>query len=210
VSVVRRPLLSNKKRDYISATGETQKKEKNMFLSLLTKRRSIRRYRENPVEAEQVDMLVETALRSPSSRGFNPWEFIFITERDLLDTLSKAKPHGASFLKNAALGIVVCADPEKCDVWIEDAAIASIFLHLASESMGLGSCWIQIRKRMHNQTKTAQEYIRELLNIPENINVESIIAIGHPAETKPPHRKQDLQYEKVHHNQYGKSYDVRS
>jgi len=181
-----------------------------MFLSLVEKRRSIRRYQEKPVEAEKVDMLVETALRSPSSRGFNPWEFVIVNDRDLLERLSKAKPHGASFLKNASLGIVVCADPDKCDVWVEDASIASIFLHLMSESTGLGSCWIQIRKRMHDQTKSAQAYVRELLNIPENLEVESIIAIGYPAESKSPHRKEDLQYEKVHYNEYGKPYNFQS
>ena len=175
-----------------------------MFLSLVQKRRSIRQYLEKPVEKEKIELLIEAALRSPSSRGFNPWEFIVLTDRDLLAKLSKAKPHGASFLKNAPLGIVVCADPEKCDVWVEDASIASIFLHLAAESLELGSCWIQIRMRMHDQTKTAQKYVQELLNIPGNLNVESIIAIGYPAESKPPHRKENLQYEKVYYNEYGR------
>jgi len=174
-----------------------------MFLSLVQKRRSIRQYLEKPVEAEKIETLIETALRSPSSRGFNPWEFIVVTERDLLEKLSKAKPHGAAFLRNASVGIVVCADPQKCDVWIEDASIASILLHLAAASMELGSCWIQIRKRMHDQTQTAQAYVQELLNIPESLNVESIVAVGYPAESKPPHRKEDLQYEKVHYNGYG-------
>ena len=86
-----------------------------MFLSLVQQRRSIRRYQEKPVEADKIDRLIEIALRSPSSRGFNPWEFIVVTDPNLLDKLSKAKPHGASFLKKAPLGIVVCADPEKCD-----------------------------------------------------------------------------------------------
>ena len=176
-----------------------------MFLSLVQKRRSIRRYQEKPVEAEKIDRLMEIALRSPSSRGVNPWEFIVVTDPTLLEKLSKAKPHGASFLKNAPLGMVVCVDPEKCDVWVEDAAIASVFIHLAAESIGLGSCWIQIRKRMYNQTKTSQEYIGELLNIPKRLNVESIIAIGYPAEKKTPHRKEELQYEKVYFNLYGQS-----
>ncbi len=175
-----------------------------MFLSLIEKRRSIRRYTEQPISSEKIAVLVESALRAPSSRGFNPWEFIVVTNRDMLAKLSRAKPHGGSFLKHAGLGIVVCADPEKCDVWVEDAAIASIFIHLAAESIGLGSCWIQIRKRMHDQGKTAQEYVRSVLNIPETINVESIIAIGYPAEKKSPHQKESLQYEKVFYDQYGK------
>ena len=175
-----------------------------MFLSLVQQRRSIRRYLDKPVASEKIDRLVEAVLRSPSSRGFNPWEFVVVTDNGLLKKLSKAKPHGASFLKNAPLGIVVCADPEKCDVWIEDAAIASIILHLAAESLGLGSCWIQIRKRMYDQTRTAEQYIREVLNIPENLNVESIIAIGYPGEQKPSHPKESLQYEKVCYDTYGK------
>jgi len=174
-----------------------------MFLSLIQRRRSIRKYLEKPVEAEKIVALIEAALRAPSSRGFNPWEFVVVTDKGLLEKLSTAKPHGASFLKNAPLGIVVCADPEKCDVWVEDASIASMFIHLAAESIGLGSCWIQIRKRMHDQTTTAQAYIRNLLNIPKNLNVESIVAMGYPAEKKSPHRKEDLQYKKVHYGVYG-------
>lgn len=176
-----------------------------MFLSLVQKRRSIRRYQEKSVEEEKIDMLIEVALRSPSSRGFNPWEFVVVTDQNMLNQLSKAKPHGASFLKHAALGIVVCADPEKCDVWVEDASIASVFIHLAAESIGLGSCWIQIRKRMYNDIRTSQEYVCELLNIPKHLNVESIIAVGYSAEEKTPHRKEELSYEKVYFNRYGQS-----
>ena len=177
-----------------------------MFLSLIQKRRSIRRYLPWPVEKEKIDVMIEAALRAPSSRGFNPWKFIFVTERDLLKMLSVTKEHGSSFLRNATLGIVVCADAAKSDVWVEDASIASIFIQLAAESMGLGSCWIQIRKRMHDNEKTAQEYISEILNIPPGLKVESIIAVGHPERRKQPHAKEDLQYDKIHLNSYGNLY----
>ncbi len=177
-----------------------------MFLSLIQKRRSIRRYLPWPVEKEKINVLIEAALRAPSSRGFNPWEFIFVTRRDLLKTLSVTKEHGSSFLRNATLGIVVCADAVKSDVWVEDASIASIFIQLAAESIGLGSCWIQIRERMHDNEKTAQEYISEILNIPPGLKVESIIAVGHPERRKPPHAKEDLQYDKIHLNSYGNLY----
>ena len=176
-----------------------------MFLSLIQKRRSIRQYQEKPVEAEKIDMLIEAALRSPSSRGFNPWEFVVVTDQSVLEKLTKAKPHGASFLRNAPLGIVVCADPEKCDVWVEDASIASIFIHLAAESIGLGSCWIQIRERMHDDRKTAEDHVSTILGIPRNLRVESIVAIGYPDEEKPPHLKEELQYGKVHFDAYSPS-----
>jgi len=177
-----------------------------MFSSLIQKRRSIRKFREKPVENEKIEVLIETALRSPSSRGYNPWEFIVVTEPDLLEKLSSAKMHGSQFLKNAPLGIVVCADEDKCDVWVEDCSIASTFIFLASESLGLGSCWIQIRERMHSDTLTSEAYVSDVLNIPPKLKVESMIAVGYPAETKPPHKKEELQYEKVFLNQYGKQY----
>ena len=176
------------------------------FLSVIEKRRSIRKFTRQPVEQEKIEHLVEAALRAPSSRGLNPWEFLVVTERDQLTALSRAKPHGASFLAAAPLGIVVCADPSKSDVWVEDAAIASVFIHVAAVSAGLGSCWIQIRKRMHDQTKTAEAHVREVLGMPDHMAVESIIAIGYADEIKSGHPKKDLPHNKVHHNRYGRAF----
>jgi nitroreductase len=176
-----------------------------MFISLIQKRRSIRKFQKKKVETEKVDMLVEAALRSPSSMGRNPWEFVFVTDQLLLEKLSRSKPHGSAFLKNAPLGIVVCADPDTSDVWIEDASIAAIFLHLAAESIGLASCWIQLRERMHDQTKTSADYVSETLDIPSRLNIECIIAVGYPDEKKHPHKKEELQFNKVHLDMYGKS-----
>ena len=174
-----------------------------MFLSLIEKRRSIRKFKDQQVEDEKIETLVEAALRSPSSMGRNPWEFIVIDDLDYLIKLSQSKPHGSAFLKRAPLGIVVCGDPTKCDVWVEDCSIASIFIHLAAESLGLGSCWIQIRERMHNEEQTAGEYISQILSIPEHLEVESIMAVGYPDEQKPGHKKEDLLYDCVHRNTYG-------
>lgn len=175
-----------------------------MFISLIKKRRSIRRFLTKQVEQEKIDILMEAALRAPSSMGSNPWEFIVIRDRARLEKLSRAKPHGAGFLKNAPLGIIVCADPGKSNVWIEDASIASIFILLAAESIGLGGCWIQIRDRMHDDTKSSEAYISELLDIPEGMEVETIMAVGYPDEKKAPHGKEELQYEKVNYDAYGK------
>ena len=174
-----------------------------MFLSLAQSRRSIRKYQDKPVESGKIDLLVEALLRAPTSRGKNSWEFVVVTDSVLLDKLSSAKPHGAAFLRDAALAIVVCANPQISDVWIEDASIASIFIHLAAASLELGSCWIQIRERKHNDTQTAEAYIAEILNLPAHIKVVSMIAIGYPAESKPPHSKERLHNEKVYLNIYG-------
>ena len=180
-----------------------------MFLSLAQKRRSIRKYIDKEVEAEKIDSIVEAVLRAPTSRGKNSWEFVVVTDPDLLETLSSAKPHGANFLKNAAVGIVVCANPQISDVWIEDASIASIFVHLAATALDLGSCWIQIRDRMHNSEISAREYICQILNIPENMEIESIVAIGYPDEQKTSHSKDSLQYDKVHLNAHGEMFSTR-
>jgi nitroreductase len=173
-----------------------------MFLELINSRRSIRKFKPAPVEKEKLDALIEAALRSPSSRGKNSWQFIVVEDSPLLEKLSQAKPHGAGFLNGAPLGIVVCGDTSKTDVWVEDTAIASIFIHLAAHDMGLGSCWIQIRKRDHTTSKSADTYIKDLLNIPDHLMIESIIAIGYPDETKKGHEKEALPSHKVSFNTY--------
>jgi nitroreductase len=180
-----------------------------MFLELAQNRRSIRKYLDKPVPPEEIDSIVEAVLRAPTSRGRNPWEFVVVTDPGLLEKLSRSKPHGASFLKNAALGIVVCGNPQISDVWIEDASIASIFIHLAAAALDLGSCWIQIRERKHNDSQTAEAYIAKVLNLPPHIKVESIIAIGYPDESKSAHPKETLPYEKVSLNRYGTPYSER-
>ena len=180
-----------------------------MFLSLAQSRRSIRKYRDKPVESEKIDRLVEALLRAPTSMGKNSWEFVLATDSDLLHKLSSAKPHGSAFLKDAALAIVVCANPQISDVWIEDASIASIFIHLAAASLELGSCWIQIRERKHNDTQSAEAYIAEILNLPSHLKVVSMIAIGYPDELKSAHPKESLPYDKVSLNTYGVRYSSR-
>ena len=174
-----------------------------MFLSLVEKRRSIRKFQDKAVEDDTIATVVEALLRAPTSMGKNSWEFVVVNDRGRLEKLSRAKPHGASFLKNAPLGIVVCGDPHISDVWIENASIASIYIHLAAASLGLGSCWIQIRERAHNESLSAEAYIATVLGLPAHLKVLSIIAIGYPDESKPPHPKDALAYDRVSLNSYG-------
>lgn len=174
-----------------------------MFLDLIKTRRSTRKFSEKPVEKEKINSLIEAALRAPSSKGINPWQFVVIEDKNILEKLSKAKPHGSGFLKGAPLAIAVCADISQSDVWVEDVSIASAFIHLAAHDIGLGSCWIQIRKREHDSSKTADTYVKELLKILDNIMVGSIIAIGYPGEIKKGHSKDSLSFDKVSFNTYG-------
>lgn len=168
------------------------------MIELLRSRRSIRQYLDRPIEPEKIERLREAMLRAPSSRNLDPWEFIFVEDRALLAKLAACKPHGAAFLKGAALGIVVCGDSTRSDVWVEDCSIASILAQMVAQSMGLGSCWVQVRKRMHDDQVSAGHYIQGLLGIPEHIEVESIIAVGYPAEQRSPVPAEDLKTSKAH------------
>ena len=174
-----------------------------MFMDLLRTRRSVRQFQAKPVEKEKIDLLVESMLRSPSSRGLNPWEFVVVSDPQTLEGLAIAKPHGASFIKNAPLAIVVCGDPAKSDVWVEDCSIAALILHLTATDLGLGSCWVQLRKREHDAQTTSEEYVKELLGLPENMSVEAVIAIGYGKEDKPGNSKSSLLFEKVSYEKYG-------
>jgi nitroreductase len=167
------------------------------LLDILRKRRSIRRYKERAIEEEVVDILKEAALRSPSSRGINPWRFFFITDKSLLEELSRAKEQGSSFLRGAGLGVVVCADENESDVWIEDCSIASIIIQLAGISLGLGSCWIQIRNRMHRDSLSSEDFVRSVLHLHEKMRAESIISFGYPDEDASPIPADQLEYGKI-------------
>jgi len=180
-----------------------------MFIDLLRGRRSIRKFQEQPVEKEKLDTLVEAALRSPSALDRTPWEFVVVRDKQRLKDLSLAKQTGAAFLADAALAIAVCANPEKSDVWTEDASIASLILHLTATDLGLGSCWVQVRRRMHDDRRSAEEYVSKVLGLDEGMVVQAIIAVGYPNETKPGHAESSLQYHKVSFEQYGWKEDVR-
>ena len=172
------------------------------MIEILRNRRSIRKYEKKGIDKNMLDILKEALLRCPSSRGINPWVFIFVDDRDLLYRLSQAKEHGSSFLKDASLGIVVCGDESKSDVWVEDCSIASIVVQLTAHSLGLGTCWIQIRNRPHAKDITSEKYIQELLGIPEHVHVECMISIGYPAETKIPIPFERLDFDKIKYNRY--------
>lgn len=176
------------------------------MLELLKKRRSIRKYKDVKIEKDKIEALIKCALLSPTSKNAMAWEFIVVDDNKLLEELSKSKQVGGAFLKDAAVAIAVVADPEKSNVWIEDASAAVTILHLAAEAMGLGSCWVQIRERFKDENTTSEDSVRSILNIPENIRVDAIVSIGYPDETRPAHDEEKLKYEKVFLNSYGEKY----
>jgi nitroreductase len=170
------------------------------MIELLRNRRSIRRYTNEKIVPETIKVIIEAALRAPSARGINPWQFILVDEPELIIQLSQSKQSGSEFLKTAPFAIVVCADSTKTEFWIEDCSIAATIIQLTASSLGLGSCWVQIRTRQHDDLKTAETYIQELLGLPEHIKIASILGIGYPDETKPSVPTDTLQYEKIKYN----------
>jgi len=174
-----------------------------MMIELLRERRSVRTFTAGPVSAEHRATLEEAALRSPSSRGLDPWHFVWVDDPSLLASLATAKAHGAGLLAGAPLAAVVCADESRSDTWVEDASIASILLQLTAQSLGLGSCWVQFRMRRRADGVDAEEAVRHLLSIPDRLRVLSAIAIGHPAEQPPGHGADHLDRSKLHYNSFG-------
>lgn len=169
-----------------------------MFYDLLRSRRSIRKFQNREVEKGKRDIILKCALLAPSSRSRRPWEFIAVTDRKLLKKLSVCREHGSAFLAGAPFGIVVIADPDMCDVWVEDSSIASIIIQLSAHSLGLASCWIQVRERYYSGKIRAEDYIREVLEVPSRYRVECMVAVGYPAEEKQPYEDSTLLYDKIH------------
>ena len=117
------------------------------FATLIKSRRSTRKFTDQLLNPEQVEMILKAALMAPASKRKNPWQFVVVEDKEMLAKLSVCKPAGAAFLKDCALAVVVLANVMESDVWVEDASIASIYMQLQAEDLGLGSCWCQIRNR---------------------------------------------------------------
>lgn len=171
-----------------------------MLLDILQQRRSHRHFTTEALTEAQRHQLQEALLRAPSSRGRQPWEFICIDKPEQLQQLAAAKAHGSAFLAQAAMAFVLSADPEISDVWVEDCAVAATCLQLTAQSLGLGSCWAQIRCRDHNGEEGAEDYVRRILGLPSHLCVAAIIGLGHPAEAKEGHFRESLPWHKIHNN----------
>ena len=172
------------------------------MLDIFYNRRSTRKFLDQKIEEEKIKKLITAALLAPSSKGSRPWEFIIVDDPSLLSVLANSKPHSASLLKHAPLAIIIAGDKTKSDAWIEDCSIASIFVQLEAEALGLGSCWVQINRRYFNDEITSNEYIHEHFNIPDRLEVLSVVGIGYKAVERPPLSDCDVSWDKVSINRY--------
>lgn len=163
----------------------------------------MRKFTNEELTQEQVVELMKAALMAPTSKRSNAWQFILVDDKETLKKLSLCKEQASQFIADAALAIVVCADPLASDVWIEDASIASIYIQLQAEDLGLGSCWVQVRERFTANGTDSGEYVHGVLDIPLQLQVLNIVAIGHKGMERKPFNEEHLQWDKIHLNKYG-------
>jgi len=170
----------------------------NSFTSLISSRRSTRKYKEEHLPPEQVALILKAALMAPTSKGANSWQFVVVEDKNKLHRLAACKKHGAAFLAECTLAVIVLGDTTISDAWVEDASIASIYMQLQAEDLGVGSCWCQIRNRLTEDRHASEQYVRELLGIPDHFGVLSIIGFGYKDQERKPFDEANLLWEKVH------------
>lgn len=166
--------------------------------SLLVKRRSIRHYSDEPVSEDDIKLILEAALLSPTSKSARAWQFVVVNDKETIESLAQCKPMGADPLRRAPLAIVVAVDPTATEPWIEDASVAATCMMMQAADLGLGCCWIQVRDRYSADGLPAEEYIQGILGMPDTLPVVCVLAIGHPAQERKPQDLDKLKWEQVH------------
>jgi nitroreductase len=167
------------------------------FEQLICQRRSIRQFTDEPLTDSEVQTILRAALMAPSSKNSTPWKFVVVSDKENLRKLALSKTSGASFLESCTLAVVVLADANVSDAWVADASIASIYMQLQAEDLGLGSCWCHLHNRTTADGTASAVYVRQLLHIAEPLEVLSIIAFGHKDQVRRPFSQERLQWDKV-------------
>lgn len=168
--------------------------EQNPVIQNILQRKSVRGYADSPVEEEKIEVLLEAGMAAPSGKNAQPWDFIVITRRDILDEMAEKLPY-AKMLKEAHVAIAVCADRTKSPYWYVDCSAATQNILLAAEALGLGAVWTATypyRDRM--------DVVKELCGLPGSYDSLCVIPIGYPARENKPRDKYDP--EKIHREVY--------
>ncbi len=157
----------------------------NSKLDFIFKRRSIRKFTNKPVNASQLNSLLEAAMSGPSAVAKDPWRFIVVRDQKNLETISQFLPNG-SFLAAAACGIIVCGDINEAhdnslSYLIQDCSAAIENILLAITALQLGGCWLGVHPR-----EDRIENISRFCKLPSNIIPIGVIALGHPVTTPEP------------------------
>ncbi|MDR3128716.1 MAG: nitroreductase family protein [Tannerellaceae bacterium] len=167
------------------------------FEQLIRRRRSIRQFTDEPLTDNEVETILRAALMAPSSKNSTPWTFVVVSDKEKLRQLAASKTSGASFLESCVMAVVVLADSNASDAWIADASIASIYMQLQAEDIGLGSCWCHLHNRTAVDGSDSAVYVRRLLHIAEPLEILSIIAFGHKNQERRPFGDERFQWNKV-------------
>lgn len=160
-------------------------------------RRSIRQYTDQPVSEGIIEELLKAAMAAPSANNGQPWHFVVMDDRAILDAVPKWHPY-ASMMTQASLAIAVCADTQggrSGAYWVQDCSAATQNLLLAAHARGLGAVWLGIHPE-RERVKEAQK----LLALPKDVIPLAIVAVGYPAERKPPNDRFDAG--RVHRNRW--------
>jgi len=166
-------------------------------MDAILSRRSIRAYTSQPVPDDVVKELLEAAMSAPSAGNEQPWHFMVLTDRQILNEIPMFHPY-SHMLEGAPLAILVCGDVhlEKYKgYWVQDCSAATQNILIAVQAKGLGAVWLgvyPIEERVVG--------MRKLLGIPEHVIPFSLISIGYPAEQKP--RANRYNRSRIHHNRW--------
>jgi len=158
-------------------------------------RRSIRRYTNKELSQNQIDTLLKAGMYAPSARNQQPWHFIVVSKRELLNAISEVHPY-AQMLKEAQLAIIVCGD-EKLELskgyWVVDCSAATQNILLAAHGIGLGAVWLGLHPR-----EERKKDIKNLIKLPDHVQPLSLISVGYPNEEKDD--PQRFKPERIHYN----------
>ncbi len=154
---------------------------KNETLEVIYTRRSVRSFTGEPVSRDDLWKILKAGMSAPSAVNIQPWAFIVVTKREVLDKLCEKLPY-AKMLDKAGAAIIVCGIPNKDkiyakDYWVMDCSAASENILLAAHALGLGAVWTAVYV-----DKERIASVRNILNIPEHIIPLNVIPIGVPKD----------------------------
>lgn len=166
-------------------------------MDAIYKRRSIRKYKPDPVPDEMLVSFIKAGMNAPSAGDEQPWHFVIITDRAVLEKITAIHPY-AQMLHHAPAAILVCGDlrlETRKGYWVQDCSAATENILLEIAESGFGGCWLGVYPR-----EKRVEEIRRLLGIPEHVVPFSLIAVGVPAESKEP--KNEFHPARIHRNRW--------
>lgn len=153
------------------------------MIDIIKSRRSIRKYKDIPVEKAHIETMLKAAMHAPSACNSRPWRFIVITNRNTLNQLAEAHKH-AKMLNTATAAIVICALAEEQAAnetakgfYPQDCGAATQNIMLAAKELGLSSCWCGVYPK-----EPLVKVVGEILNLPDEEIPFCVIAIGHGDE----------------------------